>query len=83
MTLPSLRQRIQALACALVLVAVATPTQAFDTKWHAEATRLAMERHGFSADARLMCQFANYLTDYFSAPGDHLEAISRSVRGRD
>ena len=79
MTLPSLRQRIRALACALVLVAVAMPTQAFDTKWHAEATRLAMERHGFSADARLMCQFANYLTDYFSAPGDHLEALNAYV----
>ena len=79
MTLPSFRRRIQTLACVLVVVAVATPSQAFDTKWHADATRLAMDKHGFSADARLMCQFANYLTDYFSAPGDHLEKLNAYV----
>jgi len=38
-----------------------------------------MDKHGFSADARLMCQFANYLTDYFSAPGDHLERLNAYV----
>jgi hypothetical protein len=26
-----------------------------------------------------MCQFANYLTDYFSAPGDHLEKLNAYV----
>src|SRR5688572_19311015 len=75
MSLPSFRRRIQTLACVLVVVAVATPSQAFDTKWHADATRLAMEKHGFSADARLMCQFANYLTDYFAA-GDYVERLN-------
>ena len=25
-----------------------------------------MDHEGFSADARLLCQFGNYLTDYFS-----------------
>jgi hypothetical protein len=32
-----------------------------------------MERNGFSADARLLCQFENYLTDYFS--GIDLEGV--------
>jgi hypothetical protein len=62
-----------------VLVAIATPSHAFDTKWHADATRLAMEKHGFSADARLMCQFANYLTDYFAGPGDYIEKLDAHV----
>jgi hypothetical protein len=44
-----------------------TSLLAFDTKWHADATRGAMDQGGFSADARLLCQFENYLTDYFSA----------------
>src|SRR6185295_7634434 len=79
MTISSPRQRIQVLACAVAMVGCAAPSQAFDTKWHAEATRLAMEKHGFSADARLMCQFANYLTDYFSAPGDHVDALNAAV----
>jgi len=48
------------------LLAVVSSALAFDTKWHADATRLAMEQNGFSADARLLCQFENYLTDYFS-----------------
>ena len=49
------------------LFAVVSSALAFDTKWHADATRAAMEQNGFSADARLLCQFENYLTDYFSA----------------
>ena len=40
---------------------------AFDTKWHADATRIAMDHNGFSSDTRLLCQFTNYLTDFFSA----------------
>jgi hypothetical protein len=32
-----------------------------------------MDRNGFSADARLLCQFENYLTDYFS--GVDLERV--------
>jgi hypothetical protein len=61
------RRWIHVLAFAVVLVAMSTPSQAFDTKWHADATRDAMEKNGFSADARLLCQFGNYLTDYFSS----------------
>src|SRR6266699_3029997 len=49
------------------IVTFATSSLAFDTRWHADATRLAMEQNGFSSDARLLCQFENYLTDYFSA----------------
>jgi hypothetical protein len=67
MTVASFRLGIRVLACALLVVAVAAPSQAFDTKWHADATRHAMEQNGFSADARLLCQFGNYLTDYFSS----------------
>src|SRR5215510_10703999 len=53
-------------AVTAAVVALAATTLAFDTKWHADATRIAMDHEGFSADARLMCQFGNYLTDYFS-----------------
>ena len=42
---------------------------AFDTKWHADATRIAMQQNGFSSDARLLCQFTNYITDFFSVVG--------------
>ena len=49
---------------ALLIVWLQNGVFAFDTKWHADATRLAMDRNGFSADARLLCQFGNYLTDY-------------------
>src|SRR5262245_5948231 len=68
-----------AMAMAGALVALASTSLAFDTKWHADATRvamaqngfsadarLAMDQNGFSPDARLLCQFGNYLTDYFS-----------------
>src|SRR5512134_3475173 len=72
-------KKTQILACAIATLVAATPSLAFDTKWHADATRHAMEKHGFSADARLMCQFANYLTDYFSAPGDHLDALNAHI----
>lgn len=41
----------------------------FDTKWHADATRVGMAGNGFSTDARLLCQFTNYLTDFFSVVG--------------
>ena len=54
-------------AMAGALLWLASSPLAFDTKWHADATRIAMDRNGFSSDARLLCQFLNYLTDYFSA----------------
>ena len=46
--------------------ALGSQGSAFDTKWHADATRAAMDQNGFSADARLLCQFENYITDYYS-----------------
>ena len=46
---------------------------AFDTKWHADATRAAMDQNGFSSDARLLCQFENYITDYYSGIDSELE----------
>ena len=57
----------RALASIVAMFGLTASTLAFDTKWHADATRAAMEKNGFSADARLLCQFTNYLTDYFSA----------------
>jgi hypothetical protein len=74
-----LREAIPIIACAALIVTFVTPSLAFDTKWHADATRHAMEKHGFSADARLMCQFANYLTDYFAGPGDYIEKLNAHV----
>jgi len=59
-------KRCWPIAFASAMFALAASTLAFDTKWHADATRIAMEQNGFSADARLLCQFTNYLTDYFS-----------------
>jgi hypothetical protein len=57
------------------LLAFASTTLAFDTRWHADATRVAMEQNGFSSDARLLCQFANYLTDYFSVASDEIDQL--------
>lgn len=65
---------------AAAVIAVVSNTFAFDTKWHADATRTAMTQNGFSADARLLCQFTNYLTDYFSAV-DLDEAYKRLPAG--
>ncbi len=53
--------------CCLGAIALATSIQAFDTKWHMDATRIGMTQNGFSSDARLMTQFGNYITDFFSA----------------
>jgi hypothetical protein len=52
---------------AVISLSFSTSILGFDTKWHADATRHAMDQNGFSSDARLLCQFENYLTDYFSA----------------
>jgi hypothetical protein len=71
-----LRRTLVLAAC---LCAAASNARAFDTKWHAEATRIAMERNGFSADARLLCQFENYLTDYFS--GVDFESVYARLPG--
>ncbi|MEO6774109.1 MAG: hypothetical protein ABI467_14010 [Kofleriaceae bacterium] len=52
-------------AAGLVTFAAPRPAAAFDTWWHAECTRKAMEANGFDADSRLVTQFENYLTDVF------------------
>lgn len=74
------------------LFAVVSSALAFDTKWHADATRAAMEQNGFSADARLLCQFENYLTDYFSGgnskvfnplPASMKEGLGRGLQNVD
>src|SRR5574338_1450688 len=65
------------LLLAAAVCTVASAALGFDTKWHADATRIAMERNGFSADARLLCQFETYLTDYFS--GVDLEGVYAEV----
>jgi len=57
-------------ACIAVAICSITGTaHAFDTWWHAECTRKAMESTGFSGDARLVVQVENYLTDVFPAFG--------------
>jgi hypothetical protein len=65
-------KRCWPIAFAGAVLALASSTLAFDTKWHADATRIAMEQNGFSADARLLCQFTDYLTDYFSGADSKL-----------
>ncbi len=52
-------------AVSIALLAAPRPAAAFDTWWHAECTRKAMEANGFNADSRLVTQFENYLTDVF------------------
>jgi hypothetical protein len=52
-------------AVSIALLAAPRPAAAFDTWWHAECTRKAMEANGFNADSRLITQFENYLTDVF------------------
>ena len=68
-------ERARALILVSPVLALASTTLAFDTRWHADATRLAMEQNGFSSDARLLCQFANYLTDYFSVASDEIDQL--------
>src|SRR5262249_45493112 len=58
---------MRAFAMILTLTLLARPAAAFDTWWHAEATRKACEATGFSADARLTMQVENYLTDVLAA----------------
>jgi hypothetical protein len=44
-----------------------------------DATRIGMVQNGFSSDARLMAQFGNYITDFFSAVD--LEAAYKHLPG--
>lgn len=57
------------LACLAGIALFGTRAEAFDTKWHSDATRIAMTGNGFSSDARLLTQFTNYITDFFSVVG--------------
>jgi hypothetical protein len=70
-------KKCRAMVFAGAMFALAVSTRAFDTQWHADATPIAMERNGFSSDARLLCQFTNYLTDYFSAADLDKEVYER------
>jgi len=75
--------RAGALACALLLLWVLPrPAFAFDTWWHADATRRAMAGNGFSGDARLVAQFTNYLTDFYSIIGGFEALYDRLPGGR-
>jgi hypothetical protein len=78
------------IACVLVTVAlivVCTPPRlalAFDTWWHAEATRHGVAANGFSADARLATQVTNYLTDFQTINADTaggFEGVFRRLPG--
>jgi hypothetical protein len=69
----------RSLGLAVAMCAVASGVLAFDTRWHSDATRIAMEQNGFAADARLLCQFENYLTDYFS--GTDMEGLYERLPG--
>ncbi|MBI3998897.1 MAG: hypothetical protein HY355_07675 [Armatimonadetes bacterium] len=70
MTLPP--ARVLAATLFLLLWLLPRPALAFDTWWHAEATRKAMVANGFSGDARLVAQFTNYLVDFYSVAGHYL-----------
>lgn len=56
----------------VALMLVSARAFAFDTWWHAEATRHAAEANGFTADARLVLQVENYLTDMIAGVHSHL-----------
>jgi hypothetical protein len=62
---------------AVVLALTVRPAAAFDTWWHAEATRHGFDQNGYSADARLVAQVENYITDMFAA------AVSQSEKYGD
>jgi len=62
---------------AVVVASLSGSAHAFDTWWHAECTRKAMEGTGFSADARLVMQVENYLTDVFPAFGVANEKLNK------
>jgi hypothetical protein len=57
----------------LLLALAATPLNAFDTGHHADLTRAALSRRGFSEDAIKTVQLANWLTDYYQVPIEKLD----------
>lgn len=50
----------------LLLTIPSRLANAFDARWHVDATRIAMEKNGFSKDATTVTQFSNYLVDFCS-----------------
>src|SRR5258706_5917528 len=62
-----MRRTSLSLAVVAALAVSSRSADAFDTWWHAEATRHAMDENGFSGNARLVVQVENYLTDLFAA----------------
>ena len=66
--LPMMRKNphVRVVACALSLLALAPVSRAFDTWWHADATRQAAVGNGFSGDARLTMQVTNYILDFYA-----------------
>jgi hypothetical protein len=71
-------------AALLAVLIPPRPAFAFDTWWHAEATRHGVVANGFSADARLAAQVANYLTDFYSVAADKIggfEGLLRRIPG--
>jgi hypothetical protein len=76
--------RVLASAVLIVLCAPARLALAFDTWWHAEATRHGVAANGFSADARLATQVTNYLTDFHTVAADKIggfEGLFRRLPG--
>jgi hypothetical protein len=81
------KTRVARILVSAVLIVLCTPARsalAFDTWWHAEATRHAMTANGFSADARLATQVTNYLTDFHTIAADTVggfEGLYRRLPG--
>jgi hypothetical protein len=63
----NLNMLLWAVVCTIIhlLWTLSSPVLAFDTWWHAEATKKAMSASGFSGDARLVARITNYLVDFY------------------
>ncbi|MDR7419758.1 MAG: hypothetical protein QN178_12720 [Armatimonadota bacterium] len=81
------KRRIAAVLASALLIVLCAPARAvlaFDTWWHAEATRHGVIANGFSADARLATQVTNYLTDFHTVAADKIggfEGLYRRLPG--
>ncbi|MCW5946056.1 MAG: hypothetical protein KIT74_03415 [Fimbriimonadales bacterium] len=64
--------RVSAMAFAMSAFVLTPPASAFDTWWHADATRQAAVGNGFSADARLTMQVTNYILDFYAGLASQL-----------
>src|SRR5215210_2246078 len=83
---PLQRPRKMIILLSFIMLVSGLKAFAFDTWWHAEATRKAMVANGFSADARLATQVSNYLTDFLAVlnmPNEELNKVGiQSLRFR-